>query len=171
MRLRPTTRGQRAAWLTVHLVGAVSWVAAVAGSLALGIGLAVWPVDKSAVFALNRMITVATWWVTIPSAIITVVTGWGLSYSWRRFGWPQWIAVKGWLAMAVLALGSIVLYTHPSSAIPLSAARTTGLLALCMALVLSVTRPDCRRPARVMSARSSGELVTAGAVGRHRKQQ
>ena len=66
--LRPSSRGQRSAWLTVHLFGAVGWVGAVAGSLALGMGITAWPVDAHAVAALNHLIAVVTWWVTVTAA-------------------------------------------------------------------------------------------------------
>ena len=147
--LRPSSRGQRSAWLTVHLFGAVGWVGAVAGSLALGMGITAWPVDAHAVAALNHLIAVVTWWVTVPCALACVASGVVLAQTYRRLGWPVWLTCKAYLAAMVITLGTIILATQAQTPAYLGPARTAGLLALCTALALSAIRPGNRRTVRV----------------------
>jgi uncharacterized membrane protein len=166
---RPLGRGRRAIWLTVHVLAAVSWIAAVMGSLGLGIGLATWPVDAAAVNSLNHLITRVTWTITIPSALVTVATGWPLSHAYRRRQRaPHWLTLKAYLTGLVFVLGAILLASGTSVAAYLGPARTAGFLALVAALALSVMRPDCRKATRGTTVGSPQPASTAPAGGRHR---
>lgn len=158
---RPLSRGQRSIWLTVHILCAVSWIGWLMASLALGIGLATWPVDASAVGSLNRLIRAVTQWVLIPSVAGSLVSGSVLARAYRRAP-PRWLLAKLYLTLSVVALGALVTLSRVSAPAYTAPARTGGLLILLSVVVLSVMRPNGRRARR--SATSVTTIITATAV-------
>lgn len=165
---RPLNRGRRSIWLTMHLLGVVGWIGVLAGSLALMLGLATWPVDAAAVDSLNRLIRTVTWWFLLPCVATTVGSGFLLTRPYRTHC-PRWLMIKVYLATAVMILGAIVLITDPARTAYLAPARTAGLLALLTALVLSVTRPNGRRSIRVNPVVVVTSSAARESAGRHRK--
>lgn len=163
------SRSARAVWLTVHLVGMVGWIGVLAAALALDLGLATWPVDSTAVSQLNRLVHAVQWGVLVPSALVTVLSGYVLTTPYRA-RCPRWLSLKVYLATGVVAIGSVVLASHTSNPAYTGPARTAGVVVLLTALVLSVTRPNGSRPTRVTSSVgiTPARPVNTGA-GRHRK--
>lgn len=128
----------------LHLLGVLAWVGLLGASLALRIGLAAYPLDALAVAGLNRIINSLTIWVMIPSVIVVLVTGGLLSVAYRSPK-PWWIQAKIALAAVVVFLGSFVVVGLVRNTELVTVARTTGLVALLAAVVLSVYKPGNRQ--------------------------
>ncbi|WP_309235299.1 hypothetical protein [Streptomyces sp. TRM64462] len=101
----------RKAALTAHVTASVGWLGAVAAFLALAAaGLAGGDTDRAR--GLYLATQVLTWWVIVPLAFASLLTGvvqalgtpWGLL---RHY----WVVAK--LALTVLATGFLLLHTAP----------------------------------------------------------
>jgi hypothetical protein len=139
---------------TVHVLGAVGWITSLSIVLTLALRTASWLPDTPEYLALHAFTRQLTFWVLVPSAVLTLGTSPMLVcvYPPGHRGW--WIHAKAALAVAVAALGVLTLIGGVASPMQLAATRGAGVAALCMAVVLSVCKPGQRR------ARRSG--------GRHR---
>jgi hypothetical protein len=149
----------------VHLLGAMGWIGVLVGSLALMLGLATWPVDAAATTSLNRLIHAVSWGFLLPCGAATIISGYLLARPYRAHC-PRWLAAKVYLTTAVAVLGGVILINEPRVTAYLAPARTAGLLALVAVVVLSVTRPNGRRPVRGTTIATT---ITPEPGGRHRK--
>ncbi|RZU33913.1 DUF2269 domain-containing protein [Blastococcus saxobsidens] len=145
----------RKATLTLHVTSSVGWLGAVVVAVALSAVVA-GSSDAQLVRAGYLVLDRIGWWVLVPLAVASLVSGvlqslltpWGLVRHW-------WVVVK--LVLTVLATGVLLLYTGTlgrlaatariadGSAVPLSSSPLVhslgALVVLLGAVVLSVHKP------------------------------
>jgi hypothetical protein len=167
---RALSRRAHCALLVIHVCGAVGWIAVIATVVALDTALTVWPIAAVALDTMDRLRLALTIWVLAPCVAACLATGVWLSGVYAST-WPSWLRAKVGLTAAVLALGGLVLVGLIVMPGPLLVARSAGLMALTVILVLSVARPGRRRrSARIVVG--SPTLASSAPVvgkGRHRK--
>jgi hypothetical protein len=123
MRLGPKSRK---AGLVAHVVTSVGWFGAVASFLALatvGLSSESAAIGRAAYVALGTV----TWYVIVPFAVLSVVTGvlqslvtsWGLVRHW-------WVAAK--LAATLLGTLLLLVHTHPIDHVATTALRYPELV-------------------------------------------
>ena len=139
--------------LTAHVASSVGWLGAVLVVLALGVAVAAGS-DRELVRASYLVMERVGWWVLVPLAVASLVTGvvqslvgpWGLVRHW-------WVVVK--LALTAVATGVLLLYTGTLGRLTAASQASDGVLrsssplvhtvgaavVLLGALVLSVYKP------------------------------
>lgn len=158
------------ALLAVHLTASIGWVGGVVGYIALGIA-AQTSTDTTTIRGVWLSLEILGWWVLVPEAVLTLLTGIALALR-TRWGLLQhyWVVV----ALLLTALSTVVLVTHMRdvSALADVARRadneqlqrlggdlphpTIGLVVLLLVLVLNVYKPRgmTRRGWRLQQQRS-----------------
>jgi hypothetical protein len=166
---RSLSRRAHCVLLVIHVCGAVGWIAVIATVVALDTALTVWPIAAAALDTMDRL-RLALTWVLAPCVTACVATGVWLSGVYAST-WPRWLRAKVGLTGAVLALGGLVLVGLVAAPGPLLVARSVGLIALTVILVLSVARPGRRRrsPRIVVGSPTLASSVPVIGKGRHRK--
>jgi uncharacterized membrane protein len=149
------TPRSRKALLAVHLVASIGWVGGVVGYIALGIA-AETATDASTIRGVWLAFDVLGWWVLVPEAIVTVLTGVVLAVR-TRWGLLQhyWVVVA--LLLTLLCAVVLVLHMRDVSAMAAMARTanatelqqmggdlphpTIGLALLLLVLALNVYKP------------------------------
>lgn len=162
----------RKALLAVHLVASIGWVGGAMGYIALGIA-AETSADAATIRGVWLAFDVLGWWVLVPEAIVTLLTGVLLAVR-TRWGLFQhyWVVVA--LLLTLLCTVVMVLHLRDVSATAAMARTadatelqhlggdlphpTIGLVLLLLVLVLNVYKPRgvTRHGWRVQQQRSSG---------------
>ncbi|MBB1261722.1 hypothetical protein [Streptomyces alkaliterrae] len=176
-----TPRWRRVA-LTVHIAASVGWLGAVAAFLALA-AAGLRGDDDARTRGLYAAAEVLTWWVIVPLALASLVTGvvqalgtpWGLL---RHY----WVVAK--LGLTVLAVGLLLLHTRPVGQLAAASAldgsleglrvqlvvdAAAGLVLLAVITMLSVFQPRGLTPYGWRRSRRAGTAEEAGRGTGHRR--
>lgn len=160
----------RKALLAVHLVASIGWVGGAIGYIALGIA-AQTSTDPATVRGVWLSFEILGWWILVPEAIVTLLTGIALALA-TRWGLFQhyWVVVA--LLLTSLCTAVLVLHMRDVSAMAEMARTadatelqrrgadlphpTIGLVLLLLVLVLNVYKPRglTRRGWRLQQQRS-----------------
>lgn len=160
----------RKALLAVHLVASIGWVGGAIGYIALGIA-AQTSTDPATIRGVWLSFDILGWWILVPEAVVTLLTGIALSLA-TRWGLLQhyWVVV----ALILTSLCTVVLVLHMRDVSAMAEmARTAeatelqriggdlphptiGLVMLLLVLVLNVYKPRglTRRGWRLQQQRS-----------------
>ncbi len=135
--------------LTVHVIISVGWLGAVVGFLVLSIASLV-SADSATVRALSAAMGLLVWWVIVPFAFASLLTGLvsSLFTPWGLFRY-YWVLVK--FAINLIAIVVLLQYvrtlTIMANMTGESVAHASGaLLFLLVATVLSVYKPRGMTP-------------------------
>ncbi len=117
------TPGLRKFALTAHVTSSIGWFGAVAGFLALAVaGLG--SQDREMVRAAYLAMNLTTWFVIVPLALASLLTGVvsSLGTKWGLFRY-YWVLVK--LLITILATIILLVHTQPISLLAGAVAKTT----------------------------------------------
>lgn len=146
---------RRKALLAVHLVASVGWVGGAVAYVALGVAART-TTDPATIRAAWLAFDILGWWVLVPEAVLTLVTGVALSLGTR---WGLFLHYWVVVALLVTLLCTVVLVLHMRDVSATAAlARTAdaaelrrlggdlahptiGLVLLLFVLVLNVFKP------------------------------
>ncbi len=178
--------GLRKFALTVHVTSSIGWFGAVAAFLALSIaGMA--SQDAQLVRASYLVMGVTTWFVIVPFAFVSLLSGVvsSLGTKWGLFRY-YWVLVK--LVITILATIVLLIHTQPIDLLAGLAAKTTvraypyalqlqmliassvALVALLVLTALSVYKPRGMTPYRQRTQDEQRKDVTAGDAVTHQTQ-
>lgn len=146
----------RKALLATHLFASVGWVGAVLGYIGLGVA-AETSTDPATIRAVWLSFQILGWWVLVPQALVTLLTGVALALV-TRWGLLKhyWVVTS----LLVTSLGTVVLVLHlPDVSATAEMTRTAsptqllgvggdlphptiGLVLLLLVLILNVYKPS-----------------------------
>jgi len=139
------TPGLRKVALTAHVTSSIGWFGAVAGFLALSVsGLT--SQDREMVRAAYLAMELTTWFVIVPLALASLLTGVvsSLGTRWGLFRY-YWVLVK--LLITILATIILLVHTQPIDLLAGVAAKT------------AVSSADLHKPQILMVVASSAALL------------
>ena len=121
------TPGLRKLALTAHVTSSIGWFGAVAAFLALAI-VGMTSQDRELVRAAYLIMGVTTWFVIVPLAFVSLLTGIvsSLFTRWGLFRY-YWVLMK--LVITILATLVLLIHTQPIDLLTSAAAKTTVLSA------------------------------------------
>lgn len=162
----------RKALLSVHLVASIGWVGGALGYIALGVAART-STDPATIRGVWLSFDILGWWVLVPQALVTLLTGAALAFA-TRWGLLQhyWVVT----ALLLTSLCAVVLVLHMRDVSAMAdvartagdgelrrlggdlAHSTIGLVLLLLVLVLNVYKPRglTRRGWRIQQQRRAG---------------